>query len=51
MSGPRLSMIEVPHLYYGETLNKNNKPTTKYESSGAQTQNNIPQTQVGKMAT
>jgi hypothetical protein len=50
---PMRSVIEVPHLYYGETLNKTNKPITNHESSGAhtETQNNIPQTQWGKMAT
>jgi hypothetical protein len=52
MSGPRHRVSIVPHLYYGETLNKkNNKPTTKCESSAAQTQNNIPQNTGGKMAT
>ena len=46
-------MCRVPNLYFGETAKQNNKPTTKRESSGAhaQTQNNIPQTQVGKIAT
>jgi hypothetical protein len=31
MSGPRSSVSEVPHLYFGETENKNNKPITKRE--------------------
>jgi hypothetical protein len=49
MSGPRRSVIEVFHIFIMVKLNKNNKPITKRESSGAhaQTQNNIPQTQVG----